>query len=224
MSLKKQILGSWVGVLLCLVSGCHSKPYFQQKGIDVCTRMSAVIFLDPIPPHQKTIFLQIRNISDKPKVDLITPITTALQAKGYQVVSLLDDAHYVLQINLLQFGYSVPSTYQKILNQGFGTTVEEAPFNVNLANHLGLQPLTYSTIADIQISERMGRSMTSKEKSNSKRKKNHQMIREITETEKIEWKRYQTRTISTINKARLSSKKATSLLIQGLTATITGIF
>jgi hypothetical protein len=51
--------------------------------LDVKTQMSETIWLEP--SSEKTVYLQIRNTSDKDMSGLQTKITSELAAKGYRV-------------------------------------------------------------------------------------------------------------------------------------------
>jgi predicted nucleic acid-binding protein len=87
-----------------------------------------------------------------------------------------------------------------------------------------IEDVLFTAITDVQISERVGNSIVVKEKTKSKLKQGTNGVKELTSTEKIEWKRYQTRVVSTANKVNLKFDKAAPELIRGLTQSITGIF
>lgn len=238
-----------LGLVLCL-AGCNAThTAINKRHLDVQTRMSASIFLDPVTPDKKTIFLQIRNTSDKPELDLQDPIQTALIEKGYQITDVLSDAHYILQANVLEVGRSDLRLAQHALNQGFGAALGGAVTGALVGSVVSskdndkavvagglmgatvatvtdamVQDVVYTVVADVQISEHMGNSVAIKEKTKSTLKQGTRGIREITSTEKIEWKRYQTRVVSTANKVNLKFKQALPELIDGLTHSITGVF
>lgn len=112
----------------------------QKRKLDVQTRMSSTVFLDPIPVDKKTVFLQVRNTSDKPELDLNSAIAADLQSKGYQLVEDPEKAHYLLQANVLQVGRSDLRAAEHALSQGFGAAIGGAVVGAaigSLASPLG---------------------------------------------------------------------------------------
>ncbi len=242
-----------LAVLVCVftvIGGCNAThTAINKRKMDVQTKMSATVFLDPIPANKKTIFLQIRNTSDKTELDLIAPITEALVEKGYSIVSVPEGAHYLLQVNILQVGRSDLRATNQALNRGFGAalrgatsgaaigslaTKEKRGKSIAVGSVVGatvstitdamVQDVLYNVIADVQISEHIGNSIVIKEKTRSKLKQGTRGTLEVTSTQKIDWKRYQTRVVGTANKVNLTFTKAAPCLIQGLTRSITGVF
>ena len=81
-----------------VVSGCAAgHTSVANRKLDVQTRRSAAVFLDPVGPDKKTVFIQVRNTSDKPSFDLEGPIRNAIRARGYQVLDDPEAAHFKLQ-------------------------------------------------------------------------------------------------------------------------------
>ena len=59
------------GVALMLLSGCAaSQTMITKRNLDVQTKMSETIFLDPVGPEQKVMYVEVRNTSDKDNFDL----------------------------------------------------------------------------------------------------------------------------------------------------------
>ncbi len=57
----------------------------KKRNLEVKTQMSETIWLEPA--SERTVFLQIKNTSDKDMSGLQGKIADAVKAKGYQVVS-----------------------------------------------------------------------------------------------------------------------------------------
>jgi len=224
-----------LSILTVSLVGCTSSyTSMHKRHLDVQTKMSSTVFLDPVSSDKHTVFLQIRNTSDKPELDLAHRVAEAMEARGYRIVPTLEQANYVLQANVLQIGKADMRAVECVLNQGFETAFSGANAYTSL-NHLntiyidkGDQGAVYSMVADIQISERTGntRVMQEKPKSRSKIKQENlnSNIKEVTCTEKTNWKRYQTRILSTATKVNLKFEKAAPELIAGITRSIVGIF
>ncbi|MGZ7310547.1 complement resistance protein TraT, partial [Streptococcus pyogenes] len=81
------------------------------------------VFLDPVAPSKRTVFLQIRNTSDKPNLDIKSDIKANIESRGYKVLDNPDKAHYMIQANILQVGKADLRDSENFLSQGFGSAV-----------------------------------------------------------------------------------------------------
>lgn len=212
-----------LGVLLTsfmLVACSAGTTAVAKRDLKVETKMSNTIFLDPIGPADKIIYLQVRNTSDKPNLDLTGPLYSALVNKGYQVSHQADAAHYILQVNVLQAGELDPETRDALVGRGFGDAAVGALAGAGIGSLVGghsdavivgalagaalgglasanIKDVSYSVITDVQVTE--------------KRKNGSQ------ET-------HQTRIASTANKVNLKFSQAEPELVEGLARSIAGIF
>ena len=110
-----------VTIAALTLSGCAATHVaISKRDLDVQTKMSDTVFLDPVGADKRTIFLQIRNTSDKPDLSVHEQIAAALQAKGYTLLQDPDAAHYILQANILQVGKSAPTALEAAIDQGYG--------------------------------------------------------------------------------------------------------
>jgi hypothetical protein len=113
-----------VAVLLggCLIVGaCAATTTALSKSeLDVQTRMSDSIFLDPLPPARRTVFVQVKNTSDKEDFTIEDGVKAAIQERGYRLVDDPDRAHYMLQANVLQAGKSSATAAEEAFSSGFG--------------------------------------------------------------------------------------------------------
>ena len=106
--------------LVAALAGCAATyTGIRYKDLQVQNKMSASIFLDPVPPEQRTVFIQVRNTSDKP-FDLQQDVAAMVAAKGYQIVQDPNRAHYWLQANVLQVGEMDASALETAGMAGFG--------------------------------------------------------------------------------------------------------
>ena len=84
-----------------VLSGCSAMgTAIKKRNLDVKTQMSETIWLEP--SNNKTVYLQIKNTSDKDMSGLQSKITSTVTAKGYQVVTNPDTAGYWIQANVLK--------------------------------------------------------------------------------------------------------------------------
>jgi hypothetical protein len=68
----------------------------EKRNLDVQTKMSGTVFLDPTSEANKTVFVQIRNTSDKTNFDVTPDVTAGIPAKSYRVVPNPDQAYSIL--------------------------------------------------------------------------------------------------------------------------------
>jgi len=93
-------------MLLCLVvllplSGCMALHTSVAKGkLDVQTRMSETVYLDPVEPEFRTIFIDIRQTATEYKLPLADDVRALLLSRGYQLVDSPQQAQYWLQVNV----------------------------------------------------------------------------------------------------------------------------
>ena len=100
MSYKKVAV---VGVVLAafVLSGCGAMTTaVKKRNLDVKTQMSQTIWLEP--SSEKTVYIQVKNTSDKDMSNLQTLLSKELTDKGYKVTSSPDTAYYWIQANVLK--------------------------------------------------------------------------------------------------------------------------
>lgn len=98
--MKKMMMVALVSSTLAL-SGCGAmSTAIKKRNLEVKTQMSETVWLEP--SSERTVFLQIKNTSDKDMSGLQSKITEAVKAKGYQVVTSPDKAYYWIQANVLK--------------------------------------------------------------------------------------------------------------------------
>ncbi|MEK7792160.1 MAG: complement resistance protein TraT, partial [Pseudomonadota bacterium] len=62
-----------IGIIIfsLILNGCAAvHTSIAKKDLDVKTKMSDTIFLDPVEPEQRTVYLNVRNTSDKTNFDI----------------------------------------------------------------------------------------------------------------------------------------------------------
>lgn len=221
--MKKILLKTGLSVIVLasasLLAGCAATEVaLEHHHLDVQTRMSKTIFLAPVPDSEHTIFVQIKNTSDKNlnMAEYTQDLDAALVSKGYQITTY-DKARYLLQANILQVGKMDMSAATSMLDSGFGGALAGAALagaggaNVRgmgtgavvggvvdiVANSL-VKNVTYTEIIDVQITENP-----------------HNGIPPSV---------YQTRMLSTANQVNLDYKDAEPKLENQVTHSMAGIF
>lgn len=230
-------------VLLCsLLVGCAAThTTISKRNLDVQTKMSETIFLDPVAPELKTVYVQIRNTSGSQQLDMDKKVAQAIANKGYLVVNDPTKAHYMVQANVLQVSKADLTEAEDILEQGFGGGLlgvgiaAVAGGNgraiagagmvgaaVNMVANAMVKDNFYTIVTDVQISERAG-NLAVKERFDSNLPQGSTTRQAQTGVQYSDWKRYQTRIVSTANKVNLQLEEAIPELVAGLSHSISGL-
>ena len=229
---------------LAWLGGCAAtQTAISKRDLDVQTKASATIFLDPVKEADRTIFVQVRNTSDRPDLDVAPEITAALAGKGYRIVNDPDAAHYYLQANVLYVGKTSNTASQSALQSGyggalFGMTVAGSTGNSGRALATGallggvietvagsmVKDVYFSIITDVQIKERLPQGRIAKLDSQQTLQQGTAGSDKVSYAADTEMRAYQTRVISTANKVNLDFAEAVPPLRAGLTRALTGLF
>jgi Enterobacterial TraT complement resistance protein len=233
-----------VALLLALPACAATTTAIGKRTLDVQTRMTDSIFLDPVTTEKKTVLVEVRNSSDRPDLDIAPAVRAAIAARGYRVVDDPKDAHFLLQTNVLQVGRTSRTAAEGSFGKGFGSAVvggagvgraASDQTEVIIAGAVAgvaasavadafVQDVTYSIITDVQISERAGEGVIVTERTRQDLAQGSGGRRILSTTEVHDWKRYQTRIMSTANQVNLDFEDAAPELTAGLTQAIAGIF
>ncbi len=236
-------LAAIVGAL-ALAAGCAATTAsIRYKDLKVENKMSASIFLQPVAPAKRTVFVQVRNTSDK-TFNVKSEIESAVISHGYKIVQDPDKAQYMLQANILQVGLIDESALEKNKMSGFGGVLAGAGVGAVLggsqaaagaaigAAAAGVAEVitgnlvkvnTYSVVTDLQISERTGIGVSETFKSDLKQGTGKTTNRQQVSTTG-NWKQYQTRIVSSARKVDLTWPEAYPPLRNGIAQSIAGIF
>lgn len=243
MNMKNIMMVALVSSVLVL-SGCGAMTTaIKKRNLEVKTQMSETVWLDPA--SERTVYIQVKNTSDKDMGDLQTLIADAMKAKGYQVVSYPDKAYYWIQANVLKADKMDLRDAQGFLSQGYQGAVTGAALGagitaynsnsagatlgvglaaglVGMAADAMVEDTNYTMVTDVQISERTKATVTTD---------NVAALRQGTSGEKIQTSseqgnqhKYQTRIVSNANKVNLKFDEAKPVLEEQLAKSISGIF
>jgi len=231
-----------------MLSACAATTTsISKRNLDVQTQMSDSIFLDPLPPGKRSVFVQVRNTSDKEDFTIEEQVKAAISVRGYRLVENPDHAQYLLQANVLQAGKNSATAAEKAFGSGFGGALFGAAVGAtatragtNKTGHLiagGLagaaaeaitgsfvQDVTYTAITDIQISERTTDGSIVTETLEQDMNEGSAGTRIVRASTTSSWKRYRTRVVSTANQVNLDFEEAAPDLAAGLTRSIAGVF
>ncbi|HCE6135908.1 TPA: complement resistance protein TraT [Legionella pneumophila] len=238
---KSLLVGS-----IAVLTGCAATQTAIEHGsLQVSTKQSETIFLDPVSNAQKTVYVSVKNTSDE-EVNITPQLKTALSSHGYKVVNNPGSAHYLLQANVLKVGKMSIAASQSALGGGYGSAIAGAVAGtaagsftnsgtgmiagglaggvIGLAADSLVKDVNYTMITDVQISERVGKGVKVNEQFQSHLKNGSSTVTSQTSSRDSQYQRYRTRVVSNADKVNLRFQDARASLEQGLVKVISGIF
>ena len=247
MTLRSLRLVASLTSCLVLAACAAATTAISKRELDVQTRMSDSIFLEPLAPARRTVFIQVKNTSDQTDFDIEQDVKAAILERGYQLVDNPERAHYMLQANVLQAGKSSVTAAEDAFASGFGGALFGAAVGavgaraatkdtgsiigggligaaVESAAGAFVQDVTYSAITDIQVSERAADGEVVTETFEQDVGQGSSGSRIVRANGTSSWKRYRTRVMSIANQANLEFQDAAPQLVAGLTRSIAGVF
>jgi hypothetical protein len=239
--LKYLLQSSIITCSLLLTSCAATDVAISKHNLDVQTKNSSSIFLDPISHSQKTIYVQINNTSDKSNFSVKPSVISLLKTKGYTVTSNPSTAHYLLQANILQVAKSDPSSNKQSLAGGYGGAIAGAAVTslassstqnivagglvgglISQVTNSAVKDVTFAVVTDVQISERTTSDIKSHRYATLSQGLNSTTTESSNSTSHL--KRYRTRIISSAEKVNLKFENALPALEEGLSHALAGMF
>lgn len=242
--LKSLLLAGGISMVAIQFTGCGAAhTAIKKRNLDVQTKMSETIFLEPAEPQNKIIFVDVRNTSDK-EMDVKDAIVNSLIARGYTITQSPQKANYMLQANILQVGKTDLRTAQNSLDGGFGGVLvgsaagysmhgsgRDAAVGGLVGAAVGVvadalvDDTYFSMITDVQIRERpMSGEVVTQTQSANIAQGSATKVKQDIQGAKIEWKTYRTRVVSTANKVNLDFAEAQPVLQEALAKSLGGLF
>lgn len=243
MEMKKylKIILLSIGVMFIFASCSTVHTVISKRNLDVQTKMSDTIWLEPVAPAQKTVFVEIRNTTGK-NLNIDQKIKTTLVSKGYKIVEDPSQAKYWLQANILkvdkinltednQGGFS-----DAVLAGGVGAFLGgQRSGGVYTAVGWGLaasaiatvadalvKDIKYAMVTDVLITEKTEKTVNVATKNSIKQGSSGTRI--STSTEQTNMDKYSTRVLSIANKVNLDFNEAVPVLEDELGRVVGGIF
>ena len=208
------------------------------------------IFLDPVGPDKKVIYIEVRNTSDKDNFDIEGPIKKAIAENGYRVTDDPEEAYYRLQANVLSVAKASPTAAEKALGGGYGGALAGGALGAGVGVAAGgatggvsggllgglvggltstvadafVKDVLYMAVTDVQLVERAGKGVIVRSDSAQNLQQGMAGTQKQTYSEVSKLKKYRTRVVSTANKANLEYAEAEPLLTEGLTRSLSNLF
>ncbi|GGA79497.1 conjugal transfer protein TraT [Neiella marina] len=241
-TLKKTIIAFSALAMLALGGCSATHTAIKKRNLDVQTKMSDTVFLDPVPPEQMVVYLQIRNTSDKQDLNVRSAIENRVVQRGYRITKNPNEAHYMVQANILQVGKVDKREAEGMLQSGYGAGLTGAVIGaggfgsgkgslatgligaaIGVAADAMVEDVYYTMVTDLQLSERAEEGVVVTENNSASLKQGNSGAKSVSSSKKTQWHRYQTRIVSTANKVNLEFPEALPSLEKGLIDSISGI-
>lgn len=235
------------GILLAFVTGCAAvHTSIRKRNLDVQTKMSDTIFLDPVGPDKKVVFVEVRNTSDKENFDVEGVIKEKITKRGYRVTDNPDEAYYRLQANVLSVARTNPEDASRILASGYGDPIAGAGAGAAAGAVVGgagggvaggilgmlgtvaadayVEDVMFVAVTDIQLTEKAPEGVIIRSDSQQNLAQGMSGTQSQTYSEVGKLKKYRSRVISTANQANLEYEAAAEPLTKGLAKSLAGLF
>lgn len=228
-----------MSILALSLSGCAATHLAVSKNnLQVQTKTSASIFLDPVDAAQKTIYLQVRNRAESADFSLDQALAQALRQKDYRLVSQPSKAHYILQVHVLdvlkdaQTAGGDGGAFGAIAGGVIGGKVRDSSTAYLVGTLLGglaesivnatVKDVSYAVVVDVQIQEKTKRAARSTVQHRLKQgNSGHTLIEQKGSSNRL---KYQTQIISHANQVNLTFEEAAPALQRSLVKTISAMF
>lgn len=242
------VVGLSVVAIMITLNGCSAmRTAIKKSDLDVQTKMSETVFLEPVAADEKIVYVDIRNTSDK-EMNINEKVMAAFINKGYKITKNPKEATYTLQANILKVGKSDLREVRNMNESSFGSTITGGLIGVGASRSLGgdgrssaavglagaaigfigdalVEDIVYVMVTDLQIRERplSGETITQTQQANLTQGSSTK-VRQNIKGASVKWKTYRMRVVSTANKMNLEFEEAKQMLEEGLTRSISGIF
>ena len=227
-------------IVLCtfaLVSCGALNTSLKKSDLAVETKASESVFLEPVGPDKRIVFVSVRNTSDK-DLNIKSQIINRLLDSGYRVTDHPDEAYFSLQANVLKVGKDDLKAADSHLEAGFSGAVVGGALASNASAEgaivgalVGIfadslvEDTLFTMVTDLQIRERpRSNEVVTQQQSADSTQGDNANISETTEITSVDWKTYRTRIVSTANQSNLTFEEALPGLENGLVRSIAGLF
>ncbi len=225
------------------ISGCGAaSTAIEKRNLEVQTKMSDTVFLEPVSPDKRIVYVRVRNTTDK-EIQVEQAIKNSIESNGFRVTNNPDEAYFMIQANVLQIGKTDATDKDSALKSGFGGGVLGAGISMatgGSGNNIGIgaaigavvglvadtmvKDIYYSMVTDVEIRQRptTDESIYQNEKNYSEQGTTSTIKQDVS-TNNAQWKIYRTRVVSTANQVNLEFEEAQAELTKGLARSLSGL-
>ena len=250
---KRNLFFAVAVCLVFIVNGCAAtRTLIEKRKLTVETKMSETIFLEPVSPEKRVVYVDIKNTTDKELSGIEYGIKGRIASSGFRITEDPAEATFILQANVLQVGKTDLEEVNALLGEGFQGVIEGAAIGAVIGGAIGgdvdevnkgtviggiaggvagflfdalVTDDLFTMVTDIQIRERAKEGETVYETQDTDASQGSSTrISQTSSVSDVKWKIYRTRVVSVANKANLDFEEAKMHLQAGLVKSIGGIF
>lgn len=248
-ALKSLLKLGLVAALFVTLFGCAATQVaISKRELDVQTRTSTAIFVDPVAKAKRKVYMEVRSgvmEFDRNAFYRFVVNELALNANGYQLVDNPEDAQFHMLAYVLNLEKASPTAAQAALSQGFMGGAVAAGAAAGYATKGGyrgavggglvggaaelitgalVKDVTYMLVCDVQISEKAANGAFVRTDTQIDAKVSDAGTSRQTVSEVSNRKEYRTRIVTTANKANLKLEDAQDLMFKKTAYAMAGFF
>ncbi len=235
--------------LTTILGACASSQVsISKKELDVQTRTSTAIFVEPVTRDKRTVYLEVKSgVIEFDRDSFKTLIRDQLSKNGYLVMDDPETAQFQMLIYVLNLEKASPTAAESALGQGYlgSSVILGAAIGSSISsNHSGrgaviggiivgaaelisssmTKDVTYMLVADVQIREKAAHGAIVTKDTQIDIKTSDSSTSRQTASEVSNRKEYQTRIVTTANKVNLKLEEAAPLMFQKTAYAMAGFF
>lgn len=237
---------------IIILGGCAAAQVaISKKDLDVQTRTSTAVFVDPVEKEQRTIYLDVKSgVMEFDRRDFkkfVKQQFSEFNDNGYRVVDDPKAAQFQMVLYVLNLEKASPTAAEAALGKGYsaGAVATGAAVGAigNSSNRyqgaaaggiiagaadfiLGssVKDITYMLVVDVQIKEKAAKGVLVRKDSQTDSKISDAGTSRQTYSEVSDRKEYRTRIVTTANKVNLKLEEATPLMFKKTAYAMAGFF
>lgn len=232
-----------------ILSGCAAtNTALTKKELDVQTKTSTAIFIEPVSPAKRTIYVDVKSgvqEFDRAVFKKLLNESFATNDNKYRIVDDPEQAQFILSAFVLNLEKSSPSASALALNRGYegggvlaGAAIGGAArgdwqgavaggvvgAGVEMISGALVKDVTYMLVCDVQIKERTKSGALVKRATDISTRVSDSGYTQQSIDETSNMKEYRTRIVTTANKANLKLEAAAPTMYSKTAAAMSGFF
>ena len=247
----KHLLKTFSVLLIgAVLTGCAATQVaLSKKDLDVQTRTSTAIFVDPVAKEKRTIYLDIKSgvmeFDRRQFKQFVKEQFTQFNDNGYQIIDDPETAQFQMVAYVLNLEKASPTAAEQALGKGYmGGAVLAGAAVGGVATHSAggvvggavvggatefisgslVKDVTYMLVCDIQIKEKAAKGVIVRKDSQIDTKISDAGSSRQTTSEVGNKKEYRTRIVTTANKVNLKIEDAQDLMFKKTAYAMAGFF
>lgn len=248
LSVIKKIIAIGSVSALILLTGCAAtNTALTKKELDVQTKTSTAIFIEPVAPAKRTVYVDVKSSVqefDRAIFKKLLKDSFAVNDNNYRLIDDPEQAQFILSAFVLNLEKASASASEQALNKGYeggilaGAAIGGAArgdwkgavaggvvgAGVDLVSGALVKDVTYMLVCDVQIKERTKNGAIVKRATDIDTKVSDQGYTKQTVNETSNMKEYRTRIVTTANKVNLKLEEAAAPMYSKTAAAMSGFF